>query len=256
MKSFKTFLLESKSSPASHGVLFYKDRIIVGVDHGKQVKITDKDLLKKIQDHGKEHGFHYEGDGRDAKQTLFGLDSAKDYAGGFDKEFNKSQKEFPHQHLSVLAANTAHNKQYDWITKAGGNGEHSIFDAMLKAGIGKKLDLPELTPKVLEKFLKRVNFLDRAKKTMATKEDSKKFITDMEKEGYEHKDERGEYDWKEANTEMQKVSQEGEDLRNNYILDKSKPGVFIIGAGHLDSMKRILDGRKEDYEMIGGESIE
>lgn len=256
MKTFKQFLVEAKSSTAPYGVLKYKDRIIVGVNHGKHVEIFDKNLVSTIKKHAEEHGYHYEGDGGDAKQPIFGLSTVKDYKSGYDREFNKSLKEFPYQHLSVLAANTSTNKQYDWIAKAGENGKHSIFDAMLKAGIGKKLDLPELTSKVLEKFLKRVNFLDRAKKTMATKENSKKFITDMENEGYEHKNEKGEFDWKEANTEMQKVSQEGEDLRNNYILDKANPGVFIIGAGHLESMKRILDGRKEDYEMIGGEKIE
>lgn len=256
MKSFKTFLLESKSSTAPYGVLFYKDRIIVGVNHGKQVRVTDNNLVSKIQDHGNKHGFYYEGDGGDAEQKIFNLKSMKDYKGGFDKIFNKSQKEFPYELISGLASNTETNKQYDWIAKAGENGKNSIFDAILKINLGKIMDLPELTPKVLEKFLKRINLLDKAKNTKATKENAKKFITDMENEGYEHKDSDGKYDWKEANTEMQKVSQEGEDLRNNFILDKSKPGVFIIGAGHLESMKRILDGRKEDYEMIGGEKIE
>ena len=255
MKNFKEFLLEERSS-APHGVFFYKDKIIVGVKHRQPVKISDKSLVEKIQNHGEQHGYFYEGDGKDASQSLFGLKSMKDYKSGYDKDFNKAQKEFPYQMLSVLAANTSTNKQYDWIAKSGQNGKISIFDAILKSNLGKKLDLPELTPKILEKFLKRVNFLDRAKNTKAIRENAKKFITDMEKEGYEHKDSKGKYDWKEANTEMQKVSQEGEDLRNYYILDKAKPGVYIIGAGHLESMKRILDERNEDYDMVGGEDIE
>lgn len=256
MKSFKKFLLESKSSPAPHGVFFYKDKILVGVMHRKPAKIGDEDLIKKIKDHGDKHGFYYEGDGGDASQPPFNLKTIKDYKSGYDNDLNKSYKEFPYQHLSVLASNTSTNKQYDWIAEAGENGKHSIFDALLKANLGKKMNLPEPTPKILEKFFKRIDLLDRAKNTKATKENAKAFITDMEKEGYEHKNEEGEYDWKTPSTELQKVNQEGEDLRNNYILDKAKPGVYIIGSGHLESMKRILDDRNEDYEMIGGEKIQ
>jgi hypothetical protein len=255
MKNFKEFLLEGKSS-APLGVFFYKDKIIVGANHGTSVKISDKSLVEKIKKHGEEHGYFYEGDGKDAPQPLFSLKTMTDYASGYDKDYNKSLKEFPYQTVSAIASNTKINKQYDWFSKAGENGKHSIFDAILKSNLGKKMNLPELTSKVLEKFFKRVNLLDKAKNTKATKENTKKFITDMENEGYEHKDSKGKYDWKEANTEMQKVSQEGEDLRNYYILDKAEPGVFIIGAGHLDSMKRILDKRNEDYKMIGGEKIE
>jgi hypothetical protein len=254
MKRFIDFLTEAKSS-APKGVLFYKDKIMVGVDHGKSVKIFDKSLVENIKAHGEKHGYFYEGDGKDAPQPLFNLKSMKDYTSGYDKDFNKSQKEFPYSMVSVIASNTSTNKQYDWIAKAGENGKLSIFDAILKSNLGKRLDLPELTPKILDKFLKKVNFLDKAKNTKATKQNAKKFITDMEKEGYEHKDSKGKYDWKEANTEMQKVSREGEDLRNYYILDKAKIGVYIIGAGHLESMKRILDERNEDYDMVGGEKI-
>jgi hypothetical protein len=255
MKSFKEFLMECKG-PAPFGVLTYQDKIIVGVKHRIPVKISDKALVQKIQSHGKKHGYFYEGDGGDAKQTLFGLHSIKDYKSGYDQDYNKSQKQFPYELLAGLAANTSTNKQYNWIFKAGQNGKLSIFDALLKVGIGKIMKLPELTPQILEKFLKRVNLLDKAKNTKATKENAKKFITDMEKEGYEHKNSKGEYDWKTPSTEIQKVSQEGEDLRNNYILDKAEAGVYIIGAGHLESMKRILDERKEKYDMVGGEKIE
>jgi hypothetical protein len=257
MKSFKEFLLEERSQ-APHGVLLYKDKIIVGAKHRQPVKISDKSLLQKIQKHGEEHGYFYEGDGGDAKQPLFNLSNIKDYTSGYDRDFNKSLKEFPYQQVSMIAGNTKVNKQYDQIVKYAQNGKKSIFDGILEF-INKGLpddNFPELTPKILEKFLKRVNFLDRAKNTKATRENAKKFITDMENEGYEHKDSKGKYDWKEANTEMQKVSQEGEDLRNYYILDKAKPGVYIIGSGHLESMKRILDERDEEYDMIGGEDIE
>ena len=254
MKSFKEYLFEEKSS-APKGVLTYKDKIIVGVDHGTSVKISDKSLVEKIKGHGEEHGYFYEGDGKDAKQPLFDLKSMKDYKSGYDKDFNKTQKDFPYEMVSVIAANTETNKQYDWITKAGDNGKLSIFDAILKADLGKRMDLPELTPKILEKFFKRIDLLDKAKNTKATKENAKKFITDMEKQGYEHKNSKGEYDWKNPSTELQKVSQEGEDLRNYYILDDAEPGVYIIGAGHLESMKRILDERNEDYDMVGGEKI-
>ena len=258
MKKFKEFLLE-ESSQAPHGVFFYKDKIIVGAKHRQPVKISNKSLIEKIQNHGKKDGYFYEGDGGDAKQPLFNLSTVKDYKSGYDNDFNKSLKEFPYQQVSMIAGNTNVNKQYDHIAKHAENGKKSIFDGILEyinKGLPDNNNFPELTPKILEKFLKRVNFLDRAKNTKATKENAKKFITDMENEGYEHKDSKGKYDWKEANTEMQKVSQEGEDLRNYYILDKAKPGVYIIGSGHLESMKRILNDRNEDYDMVGGEDIE
>jgi len=255
MKNFKKFLLESKSS-APHGVLIYKNKIIVGAKHLTPIKISDKNLVAKIKNHGDKHGYFYEGDGKDAHQPLFELKSVKDYESGYDKDLNKSLKEFPYQMVSTIAGNTKVNKQHEWIAKAGENGKLSIFDALLKADLGKMLDLPKLTPQILEKFFKRIDMLDTAKNTKATKENSKKFITDMENEGYEHKDSKGKYDWKEANTPMQKISQEAEDLRNNYILDKAEQGVYIIGSGHLESMKRILDAKNEDYEMVGGEKIE
>lgn len=255
MKSFKAFLLE-ETFKVPFGVFIYKDKIIVGVNHGNNVKIGDKSLVNKIKDHGDKHGYFYEGDGKDAKQPLFGLGSMKDYKSGYDKDFNKSLKQFPYEMVSVIAANTKINKPYEWVAKAGENGKLSIFDALIKADMGKMLDLPKLTPQILEKFFKQIDMLDAAKNTKATKENSKKFVTDMEKEGYEHKNKQSEYDWKNPSTKLQKVSQEAEDLRNNYILDKASPGVYIIGAGHIESMKRILDEKNEDYEMIGGEKIE
>ena len=262
MKSFKTFLLESKSSPAPQGVLFYGDKIIVGVEHETQVKIKDEELVKKIQTHGKKHGFYYEGNGGDAKQEIFDLKSMKDYAGGYDKDFNKSQKEFPYQHFTLLISNTNVNKPWNWITKAGSNGKHSMFDAILKAGFGKILDLPEPKEEHLTKFLRRASsggnqdYLKLFKETPATEKNARKILQDMENLGYEHKNEDGEYDWKTGKLPLQVLSREAEDLRNNYILDKAKPGVYLIGAGHLDSMRRILKGRDEDHEMIGGEKIE
>lgn len=257
MKKFKEFLLEGKSS-APLGVFFYKDKIIVGANHGTSVKISDKSLVEKIKKHGEEHGYFYEGDGGDAKQPIFNLSSIKDYSGGYDDAFNKSLKEFPYQHIAIIAANTKINKQYEKITQYAQNGKKSIFDGIINyfnKGFPKN-HFPELTTNILEKFLKKTNLLEKAKNTIATKENAKKFITDMEKQGYEHKNAKGEYDWKNPSTPLQKVAQEGEDLRNDYILDKAEPGVFIIGAGHLDSMKRILDKRNEDYKMIGGEKIE
>jgi hypothetical protein len=135
-----------------------------------------------------------------------------------------------------------------------------MFDAILKAGFGKILDLPEPKKEHLTKFLDKASrdkdYLKLFQETPATESNVKKILQDMEKLGYEHKNEKGEYDWKTGKLPLQVLSREAEDLRNNYIIDKAKPGVLLIGSGHLDSIKRILKGRKEDYEMIGGESIE
>ena len=112
MKTFLQYISENVQSIAPHGVLVYGDKIYVGVEHGKVPTISSS-LVSSIKEHGRGHGFFYEGTGPevDIKQPKFGLSDIKDYRGGWDQKFEESQPIQRHSYRLCLQTPTSINNR-------------------------------------------------------------------------------------------------------------------------------------------------
>ena len=245
MKSFKQYINISNTKKAGPtGVLFHNGKIIIGVTHGKPIKISDPELRSRIREHGEKHGFFYEGKPKpvDIKQPSLGLHSEKDYRGGFDEmrlqEQKRSQNIKPHN-LSLIFGNVDVN----WNQ---GISDHfksgSVFDGIHSWARSHFGDF--VTPDHVSGLLKASsentdhNFLDLAKKTPA--KDGKNFLNKIEKIAWPS-------DWatKERDTGPEKMADAETRERDSHLIDNMPAGVFVIGGGHLDSIQKLINSRKK-----------
>lgn len=257
MKTFLQYISENIQSIAPHGVLVYGDKIYVGVEHGKVPDISPS-LVSSIKEHGRGHGFFYEGTGPevDIKQPKFGLSDIKDYKGGWDQKFEESQETYPKAFVSTMFANSNVNKQQERIAKIGKSGNHSsIFDTILhghKDIIGWNFK-GKLTAPILKSYLEDassdsdIDFTKLAQMPPTIK-NATKFIKEGDKRSYPN-------DWMNPKTRIAKLAQEADTGRNKHLLT-SPPGVYFAGSGHIAQLANMLDERKENFTMHGGEDIE
>jgi hypothetical protein len=261
MLSFGQYLTENKNK-IPQGVLIHGNHILVGVAHGSDLKIEDKEILNKIKSHGEKHGFYYEGTGgpTDIKLPLFGLKSKKDYAGGWDEDRMKKIKENgvePHN-LSPLFANVDVN--WNQGVSAVANESGSIFDGIhswanskdgpfASHGISVSKDRVEGFLSAMGKGTGR-NWLKDAKQTKATTEASKKFLKDAEKIAWPEN-----WNTKKRTAGPELLVDKESEERNSHIVDNMGPGVYFAGSGHLNQVRDLLKARGEDFDFHGGEEI-
>jgi hypothetical protein len=236
MKSFKQYILE-QADPV--GVLFHGNKILVGVEHGSPFRVTDSQLKRKINQHGRNHGYYYEGKpGVDIEQPGLGLKSVKDYKGGFDEirlqQQKKSKSIRPHN-LSLIFSNVDVN----WNN---GISDHfksgTVFDGIHSWARSHFGDF--VTKDHVSEFLKSASentdrdFLNKAKKTTAT--GGKKFLQNIEKIAWPA-------DWatKKRTTGPEKLVDSETKERDQHLIKNMPAGVYIIGGGHLNSIKKIID---------------
>jgi hypothetical protein len=236
MKSFKRYILEQRDP--TNEVLIHKDKMIVGVEHGSPYKTNNEQLISQLRTHGANHGFYYEGKpGIDILQPSLGLHDVKQYRGGFDEvrdeQIRKSQNIQPH-HLSILFSNVNANWNH-------GIGEHfksgSVFDGIHSWARSHFGDF--VTPEHISGMLTAAsentgnNFLDMAKTSPASS--GKKFLGKIEKIAWPS-------NWatKKRETGPEKLVDMETRERDSHLLNNMGPGVYIIGGGHLDSIRKQL----------------
>lgn len=256
MKSFLRYLHENKDS-IPHGVLIHGDKVFVGADHGRPIRIQDQSVLDHIRTVGKKHGYSYEGDGGplDIRQPLFGLKTKSDYKTGWDVDRGRTMRKSgakPH-HLSVLISNVRENwKTTKPIVGSQGtafDGIHRVAQHVLsRHGV-------KLSPGVTERFLRDASentgkdFLKMAKTGHVSQ--TKSILGQMEKIAWPN-------DW---NTKKRTAGPEklvdAESLeRNTHVLDHMGSGVYFAGSGHLKQIADILRSRGADFTMHGGSHIQ
>ena len=264
--SFKQFLtnLHESVDPIPHGVLEYNrdgktPQYIVGVEHGTPASINNKELLSKIRDVGKKHGYYYEGSGgADDSQPLFNLSKPADYKGGWDIARQDKLRSFQPYMLSPLFGNVDKN----WDTKT-----NSVKQTMGTSGNlidGAQRFAKQAYPKLkisrqhVEDFFKQASegteydFHDLAKNASLSEPDKvKDVMKKMEKIAWPS-------NWKESDrqTGPERLTDKNEEERNSYITDKSGPGVYFAGSGHLKEIEQLLKNNKQSYTMHGGSQIE
>jgi len=272
MRSFKQYLLEnlssSESSTVPQGVLIYGNHIIVGVRHGEDLNIRNKELLRLIQSHGQKHGYYFEGRGgpSDIKIPVLGLNSKGDYRGGWDENRLNRLKEKgiqPH-HLSILFGNVDVNWKHGISDIA--DDKSSIFDGIHRWANSKVSPFSgiEISKKHIRSFLEAMspgtdrNWLRDAQETRASPDAVKKFLKDAEKIAWP-----AEWSTKPRSTGLEQLVDRESEERNSHIIDNMPRGVFIAGAGHLLQIRDMLkdrglrEGEREgEFQFHGGENIE
>jgi hypothetical protein len=233
VKSFLQYITEH--SDPDNTVLFHDNKIIVGVGHGSPFTSDDTELVDKIKQHGQKHGFYYEGKpGSDISQPQLGLQSVKDYAGGFDEMRDQTiqtpQDLKPH-HLSILFGNVDTN----WKQGVGSHFQSgTVFDGIHSWARSHWGDLvtPDHVSRMLTAASKNTgkNFLELAKTTPATQ--GKRFLSRLETIAWPD-------NWatKKRTTGPEQLVDQETASRDSHLLGMG-PGVYVIGSGHLDSIQK------------------
>jgi hypothetical protein len=255
MKSFIQYLNESKND-VPHGVLIHDNKVFVGVNHGKPIRIQNQSVLDHVRGVGKKHGYFYEGDGGplDIKQPLFGLETKSDYKTGWDVDRNRKISKTgvrPHN-ISILISNVKENWK---TTKPIAGSQGTSFDGIHRIAhhiLGQHGI--KVSPSVTEGFLRNASkntgtdFLKMAKTTHVSK--TKSILHHMEKIAWPS-------DWstKKRTTGPENLVDRESLERNTHALDHMGPGVYFAGSGHLKQIADILKSRGADFTMHGGTEI-
>lgn len=234
-------ILTNKKNYAPQGIIFLSNnKAFVGMDHGK-LPLISKDLFERLLPIAK-LGLYYEGisNGPDQKimEPLLGK-----YTGGFDYIAEKSIIGHPPEFLYALFSNNPPESISNYITDT--TGKKTIFEMMIKAG-SKISSLKKRTPnaETVKQFLtsistRKIDFLDMAINTKATKDNAIKFIKLGASEMWTAS----------RQSPAGKVAKKANDFRDNWCAKKSPNGLYTIGSGHLLTIakmthKKIVDGSK------------
>lgn len=249
-----------------HGVLTLGDKIYVGVNHGHPVEIADADLVKKIREHGKRHGYFSEGSSDstnpvDRAQPLFGLKELKDYAGSWDDDRLRRMKAtgFKPHNFSILASNVDIN--WPSVGQKMVDPNKSILDSMTDVNKGapwfKSVDAP-VTREHISDYLTqasegvkgRENFAEWARGKKATRKNVRKFLHTLERYSWPDNWNTDKY---ESGAHRLALTETRE--RDAHTIDHMGPGVYFAGSGHLKSIANELKRRKLNHELLGGSAI-
>jgi len=208
-----------------HVVYIGPNKVLIGVEHGKEAKLT-AEAKQKVADIAEKHGLWYEGDGGDIapNKKIFGSKGA--YDGSWDAKFAKQVKGYPSEFLYTLFTNTAINKQQDRLTSPRKSIFASIMDAQDAVGYFKDRNFDAST---LRKFLSDcgsvgIDFLAMSQ-NKATAENVKRFLKAGERLMWPT-------NWKEYPNKAGKQAQKVEKKRVEFLLSAPN-GVYIVGKDHL-----------------------
>jgi hypothetical protein len=252
MKTFRQFFEENlqnpPESPNSRGVLVHNNKIFVGVEHGVTPQLSPE-VHNMIQQHMQQHGYHHEGIGGDA-EALKPITGNHQYRGSWDYDsVNKhlytdsnGNRFTPHHHLTSMFSNSAEGTE-NHISMLSKNPNTSIRDSIKQNSHRLFPDAP-LHPDHVDKFF---NEAGEKYSSMADKPATAENVRNMLQTGRNDIWDGNEH----RNTPIGNLSQRVQDDREKHLLsDKSPPGVYFIGSGHLPSMVKRIPGSK----LIGGET--
>lgn len=230
---------------APYGIMFFgNDKVLVGDNHETPIELS-QDLIDRIVAIGKKHGYYGEGSGiKDNpavnKSEVFRAlkDSSVD-KGSWDSLIPspKNKSDF----LYAMFANTKENDTIKRLTDKVEEGDTIL--SLLQRERHNYSATGGTTVKDVEAFLRDAsdaqhNFLEMAKKP-ATKESLKNFIETGESKTFpEGKSENGpnRKKWEDFEHNAGKVAQRALQVRDNWIIDPKRKGVYFIGNGHLISI--------------------
>lgn len=250
MKSFRQFLEEAQESPNSRGVLVHGNKIFVGVEHG--VKPTfSPEVHNMIQSHMQQHGYYHEGNGGDAK-ALSGITGNHQYHGSWDDSVDKhlhtdsnGNRFTPYHHLSNLFGNSPEGTQQT-VNTLSNNPNTTIRDA-IKQNSHKLYPGAPVAPQHVDKFFNEAGQkFSRMADQPATPDNLHAIFKAGRNDCW---DENG----AEKNTPIGNMASKFNSDREDHILsNKSGPGVYFIGSGHLPSMVSKLRNNGVQSKYIGG----
>lgn len=244
-KYLKNNKLFDKTKFAPQGVIFISQRkAFIGMRHGI-LPLISKDLIDKLLPIS-ELGLYYEGPSGGTDQNIMEPLLGK-YKDSFDSMSVESLTIHPPEFLYALFSNNPPESISSYIT----NPELTLYEAMLKAGYNissmKRIPPTQTTIDIFLKSIsnpsKKIDFLDIAKKTMATSKNAVKFIKLGNSEMWPS-------NWSSYPNPAGKVAKKANDFRDNWLTNKSPDGLYTIGSGHLFAISKIADRLIIDGQQI------
>ena len=218
-------------------VVMLGDKAFVGVDHGSNVNVAEKDRFA-LEQLAKQYGVWYEGSGGDVESSgFFGPQSA--YAGSWDDKFAATVKGHPPEFLYTLFTNVDANKQEQVLT----DSDKTIFESIMSAQDAvSPLKGRNFDKNTLQKFLSKasqegVNFIDMAA-APATPENVEQFLRTGEKLMWP------EEGWENYPNPAGKLAQRANELRQEFLLSQPS-GVYVVGSDHLQALKKRAEPNAE-----------
>lgn len=252
MKTFKQWLKEQGPEPVnSRGVLVHGNKIFVGVAHGTTPQI-DSETQALIHQHMAKHGYWHEGNAGDAP-VLKSITKGFQYRGSYDEDLinpnlykDENGKRFtPHYHLANMFGNSSEGTKQT-IQRLSSNQNMSIRDAIKKHSSWLFPDAP-MKPEHVDKFFSEAGSeYESLGNTKATTENLARFI------------QKGAADtWSDNETKDTPVGNMAKRVqktdREGFLLsDRSPPGVYFIGSGHIPSMSKMASEAGKPARLIGG----
>ena len=223
-----------ESTESTNRVLFLgPNAVIVGQEHGKQLKLSDEEQ-QKIKDIADKYGAWYEGNGMDQKHTKGIID---DYKGSWDDDLiSDAIKGYPAPFLFVLFSNVKENNTIE--EKIGFDPKSTIFDRILDTQpAANYFPNKRFDAETLQKFLKSVSEdqYDFVKMSQlpATEKNVRKFFTQGEKLMFPD-------NWEEYPYRAGRVAKSVNDLRDKFLATRKK-GVYVAGSDHLKAVRKFKD---------------
>jgi len=203
-----------------------KNKVYVGIDHGKKVRLSDRNLAT-VRGIAKKHGAWFEGDGSDAGM----LDIPRsDYRGSWDEMLEKQVIGYPPEFLYTLFTNVEENQQARFLTKPRETIMDAIVGAQDKVGYLKN---KKFTKEAVTQFLKLASESNADLLAMAsepaTSENVAKFLSKGESLMWPD-------NWQKYPNNAGKVAKKANDRRMEFLKDQLR-GVYAVGSDHLKALK-------------------
>lgn len=226
------------SSKAPYGVIFSKNKAVVGVPHGQKIPMQEG-IERRIRAIGDAHGYWYEGDGGDKKAF------PATYKGSWDDKMAKDIDGYPPEFLSAMFGAADMAKQIRMVE----NPKRNIFDSLLaNSGELSPLKGKRFSESTLSTYLSRISDsmvdFEALAKRPATRANVERFFKTGAARTFPA-------NWEKFPHKAGKVMKEFLDRRDRFLLDQ-KRGVYFVGAGHLLNIKK-LDSR---VEVVGGDKAQ
>jgi len=226
----------------NEGAIFLSNNaVIVGQDHAKPLALSPE-TLEKVQSIANKYGAYSEGNRGDEKFTHGQIDN---YKGSWDDEVAKAlTSESAYPFLYTMMSNVEENNT---LQKLGANPQATIFDHLLtKQAVFSYFPKRKIGKDTLEKFLRaisedRYDFVEMSKQP-ATSSNVKKFIQRGEKLMWPA-------NWQSYPYNAGKTARQATIIRDKWLANR-KLGVYVVGMGHLQAVKKI-SGKSVEEEAAG-----
>jgi len=215
--------------------------VVVGQEHAKALSLSPE-TLEKVQAIADKHGAYSEGNRGDEKFTQGQIDT---YKGSWDDQVATAlTSENAYPFLYTMMANV---KENNTLQKIGANPRTTIFDHLLaKQAVYSYFPQRKISADTLRKFLEAISegkydFVEMSKQP-ATPENMKKFIIQGEKLMWPS-------NWESYPYNAGKTARQATLIRDKWLANR-KQGVYVVGMGHLEAVKK-LTGKPVEEEAAG-----